>query len=89
MCKWYKNHKNFIQNLVFITVDYAPVICNPLPTPPYIHTHKWRIAGTTAFHPLQPWDLLRGIALLLIIINSTGYVCIRFRDNSAHSKLGT
>ena len=39
MCKWYKNHKNFIQNLVFITVDYAPVICNPLPPPPTPHTH--------------------------------------------------
>ena len=35
--KWYKNHKNFIQHLVFITVDYAPVICNH-PHPPYIYT---------------------------------------------------
>ena len=79
--KWYKNHKNFIQNLVFITVDYAPVICNhcprtpPPPIPPP-HTHRRRIAGTTAFHPSQHWDLLRGIALLFIIINSTGYICI-------------
>ena len=73
--KWYTIHKNFIQNLVFITVDYAPVICNPLPPPPHTHTHTRRIAGTTAFHPSQPWNLLRGIALLLIIINSTGYIC--------------
>ena len=72
--KWYKNHKNFIQNLVFIAVDYAPVICSPPPRP--LYTHKRRTAGTTAFHPSQPWDLLRGIALLFIIINSTRYICI-------------
>ena len=43
---------------------------------PHTHTHKRRIAGTTAFHPSQPWDLLRRIALLFIIINPTGYICI-------------
>ena len=32
--KWYKNHKNFNQNLVFITVDYAPIICNHSSPPP-------------------------------------------------------
>ena len=46
------------------------------PPPSHTHTHKRRIAGTMAFHPSQPWDLLRGIALLFIIINSTGYICI-------------
>ena len=58
----------------------------PAPPRPHTHTHKRRIAGTTAFHPSQPWDLLRGIALLFIIINSTGYICIillaRLRRNS-------
>ena len=44
--------------------------------PPPIHTHKRIIAGSTAFHPPQSWGLLRGIALLFIIINSTGCICI-------------
>ena len=80
--KRYKNHKNFIQNLVFITVNYAPVICNHSPPPPpthpptHTHTHKRRIVATAAFHLSQ----------LFIIINSTVYVCIillaRLRGNS-------
>ena len=56
------------------------------PPPPHTNTHKRRIAGTTAFHASQPWDLLRGIALLFIIINSTGYT----RDSQkvrGHSQL--
>ena len=83
--KWYKNHKNFIQPLVFITVDYAPIICNHSPYPPYTHTQT-ESSGTTAFHPSHPWDLLSVIALLFTIINSMGYICIillaRLRGNS-------
>ena len=45
-------------------------------TAPTTYTHKREIAGTTAFHPSQPWDLLRVIDLLFIIINSTGYIYI-------------
>ena len=60
----------WIMQQSFVTTAPAP----PLHT--HIHIHKRGIAGTMTIHPSQPWDLLRVIELLFIIINSTGYMCI-------------
>ena len=53
---------------------YAPVICN------HCLPHLRGISGTTTFHPSQPCtacrDLLRIFALLLLMVNSTGYICV-------------
>ena len=45
----YKNHINFIQNLVFITVDYAPVICNHSPFPPPTPHTQMENSGDNGF----------------------------------------
>ena len=54
--KWYKNHKNFIQHLVLITVDYAPIICNHSLYPPYTHTQTENIGdnGFSSITALGP-----------------------------------
>ena len=66
---------------------YYGGLCTSHLYPPPRHTHTQTENGEdNSFSSITAWDLLKGIALLFVIINSTGYICIillaRLRGNS-------